>query len=183
MNRKYSTIMSLENHRAAARELNIVHVGVMRFEHAAQRKEWIPARVFSRLQRIQRDIDKIHVEMQAVQVRTLPHDARAAACWQKPEWRLAPKAAPSKPVSAMPPAMHIASARILGGASRAMLRFLMLVSKRNHLPVRIMDIGLEIKMFVHLIRDDMHHVWRMTQPHVDSFPYCWVGHFNYFDGD
>jgi hypothetical protein len=183
MNRKHSTIMSPEDHCAAARELNVVQVGVERLESAIQRKEKVPERVIPRLRRIRRAVDKISLEMQAVLVRTLPHDSAAAACWRKPELPPGPSPVPPKAVSVMTPAAHIAAARDMGEASRAVLCFLDLVSDRKHLPVRVLDIGLRIEMFIELIRHDMHYVRYATLPRPDGDADYWVGHFNYFDAD
>jgi hypothetical protein len=183
MNRKHSTIMSLEDHRAAARELNVVLTGVMRVAGATQRKEMVPERVFTRLRRIRRAVDKIRIEMQAVLVRTLPNDSGTATCWREPDLSLASAPTPPKSVSVMTPAAHIAAARDMGEARRVVLRFLDLVSDRKHLPVRILDIGLRIDMFIELIRHDMHYVRYATLPRPDGTADYWVGQFNYFDGD
>jgi hypothetical protein len=175
--------MSTEDHRAAARELSVVHLGVLRFKSAVQRKEKVPGRILTRLKRIQRDVEKIRVEMQKVQMRTLPHDDAAAACWRKQEWPPAPVPVPPKLRSVMTRAAHIAAARDMGEASRAAMSFAKLVCKRNHLPVRIIDLGLWVERFIQLIRHDMHYVRGLTLPHQVGGIDCWAGQFNYFDGD
>ena len=183
MNRKYSTIMTLEDHRAAARALKTVLVGVTQVECAAQRKQKVPGRMLTRFRRIQRAVEKIYVQMQDVQERTLRRTPDADACWLKPESPQVPACFPPKRVTVMTLAEHIAGARNLGQASRAVPRFLDLVSDRKHLPVRILDIGLQIERLIHQIRCEMDDVQYVTLPRPDGSVDCWLGHFNYFDGD
>jgi len=183
MNRKYSTIMTLEDHQAAARALEAVLVGVTQVECAVQRKQKVPGRMLTRFRRIQRAVEKIYLEMQEVQVRTLPHDADAADCWRKPELPPAPASVMSKRIPVMTLAEHIACARHLGQASRAALSFLNLVSDRKYLPVRILDIGVRIENMLDLIRCGMDDVQHLTLPHPDAAVRCYFGIVNYFEGD
>jgi hypothetical protein len=175
--------MSPEDHRAAARKFNVVHLGVLRFKGATQRNAKVPGRILTRLKRIQRDLEKIRAEMQKVQMRTLPHDTDAAACWRKQELPPARAAFPQKPVSVMTRAAHIAAAREMGEASRAAMSFAKLVCNRKHLPVRIIDLGLWVERFIQLIRHDMHYVRGLTLPRQVGGIDCWAGPFNYFDGN
>jgi hypothetical protein len=133
--------------------------------------------------RIQRAVEKIYVEMRDVQKRTLPRTPDADACWLKPELPQVPACILPKRVTVMTFAEHIAGARNLGQASRAVLRFLDLVSDRKYLPVRILDIGLHIERLIHVIRCEMDDLQYMTLPRPDGIVDCWLGHFNYFDGD
>ena len=181
MNRKYSTIMSSEDHRATARKLSVVHLSVLRFKSATQRKVRVPGRILTRLKRIQRDLEKIRAEMQKVQMRTLPQDTDAAACWRKQELPPERVAVRRKPVSDKTRAAHVAAARDMGEASRAAMSFAELLCKRNHLSVRIIDLGLWVERFIQLIRHDMHYVRGLTLPRQVGGIDCWAGRFNYFD--
>ena len=183
MNRKYSTIMTLEDHRAAARELKTVLVGVTQVECAVQRKQKVPGRMLTRFRRIQRAVEKIYVEMQEVQKCTLPRTPDADACWLKPELPQVPACIPPKRVTVMTLAEHIACARHLGQASRAALSFLSLVSDRKYWPVRILDIGVRIDNMLDLIRCGMDDVQHLTLPHPDAAVRCYFGIVNYFEGD
>lgn len=78
---------------------------------------------------------------------------------------------------------HITAARALGAAKLAILRFLKIVSDRRHLPVRILDCGLRVEHLIHAVRCTMDDVQYATLRGQDRLVDCWLGHFNWFDGD
>jgi hypothetical protein len=77
---------------------------------------------------------------------------------------------------------HAAAARELGQAQRAVIRFLGIVSGRRHVPVRILDLGLQIERRIHAIRCAMDDLQSMTLRGEERNVTCWLGRFNHFDG-
>jgi len=193
MNRRHLTIMTIDDHRAAAREWAAVHRGVAEFESiicknledgrpTSRAVRGVLGQMRTNAKRIQKALDRIQAEMREVQVRTLPGDTQADLCWQ--EIRTVASAAAIQRNAGVPTLDdHITAARVLGAAKLAILRFLKIIGDRRHLPVRILDLGLRVEHLMHAVRCAMDDVQYATLRGPDRLVNCWLGHFNYFDGD
>jgi hypothetical protein len=124
MSRRFMSVMTVDDHRAAASELAAVHRAVDEFEHDHSKPFEVgphmepPAtktsgRVRRNLRRIRKALDRIQVAMQAVQACTLPGDERSAYGW-KPAETLTPAVARRQATEVVTLADHIAAARALG---------------------------------------------------------------------
>ena len=94
MYRRNYTVMTIDDHRAAAREWSTVHRSVTEFENAifktlkdGRRAGRSAANVCRRIpgtvKRIHKALDRIQAGMGALQFRTLPGDAESAGCWME----------------------------------------------------------------------------------------------------
>lgn len=118
-----------------------------------------PARETSRrvrrnLERIRKALDRIQIGMRAVQVCTLPCDGRSEY-GRKPGEPLTPANARRHPTKDVTLADHIAAAPVLGPAEPAMDRFLDIINRRRHLPVRIMDDAIRVLHLIQVVRLEM----------------------------
>lgn len=182
MNGRQYAIMTLDDHHAAAREWSIAHRSVADFEAITRFGLPLPSEVRANLKRIRMDLDKIRCGMHAMQTRTLPGHAEADRCWQEIT-STGTSAGARRAATALSLDQHIDAARALGTAKFAVLRFLAIVSDRLHLPVRILDLGLRVEHRIHAVRCAMDDVQYATLRGPDRLVDCWLGHFNYFDGD
>jgi hypothetical protein len=187
------SVMTVDDHRAAACEVATVHRCVDEFEHDHSKTFEVglhlepPAtktggRVRRNLQRIRKALDRIRFELQAVQACTLPDGERPEyGC--KPAETLAPAGARRHPTEVVTLDDHIAAARALGPAEPAMDRFLDIIKRRRHLPVRIMDDAIRVLHLIQIVRLEMSdlQLYMLSGrgiPHVN----CWQGQSNHFDG-
>lgn len=182
MNGRHYTIMTLDDHHAAAREWSVAHRSVADFEAITRFGMRLPGEVRADLNRIRMDLDKIRGGMHTMQSRSLPGHMEADPCWQEITLMGTSGSARRAP-TALTLDQHIAAARALGTAKFAVLRFLAAVSDRRHLPVRILDLGLRVEHRIHAVRCAMSDVQYATRRAPDRLVDCWLGHFNYFDGD
>ena len=189
MNRRSYTVMTIDDHRAAAREWSAVHRSVAEFENAISmtlkdgRRAGRTAvdvcrRIPGTVKRIHKALDRIRAGMGALQCRTRPDDAESAGCWVE--------AATSESAAIVPQTTgewdvdhHIAAARALGPAQPAVCRFLDIIRLRRHLPVRIMDDAIRVLHLVQFLRCQMedlqfHSLTGRGIPWVN----CWLGSFN-----
>jgi hypothetical protein len=133
------------------------------------------------LQRIRKALDRIQIEMQAVQACTLPGDERSEY-GRKPAVTVTPTVARRRPTEVVTLADHIAAARALGPAEPAIQRFLEIINRRRHLPVRIMDDALRVLHLIQIVRIEMDDLQFYTlsvrgAPRVK----CWHGQPYHFD--
>jgi hypothetical protein len=111
-------------------------------------------RVRRNLQRIRKALDGIQIAMRAVQACTLPLDRLSEYSW-KPSETLTPAVARRHPTEVLTLDDHIAAARALGPAEPAMDRFLDIINRRRHLPVRIMDDAIRVLHLIQVVRLEM----------------------------
>ena len=193
MNRRHYAVMTIDDHRAAAREWSTIHRSVAEFENAILktlkdgRRAGRPAadvcrRIPGTVERIHQALDRIQAGMGALQFRTLSGDAESVGCWVEvatlESAAIVPQAAGVWAVD-----QHITAARALGPAQPAVRRFLDTIRLRRHLPVRIMDDAIRVLHLVQFLRCQMedlqfHSLTGRCMPWVN----CWLGSFNYFDG-
>ena len=183
MNRTYLTIMTINDHRAAVCELATVRRCVDEFESISRSGRGVPGRLHTNVKRIHKALERIQTEMREVEARTLPGDAQSDSCWQAAD-AAKPPTATQCPTKVLTLDDHIAAARALGPSQPAVLRFLDIISKRRHLPVRIMDFAIRIDHLIQILRCEMEDVQFYTMrgrgiPWVN----CWLGQFNYFEGE
>jgi hypothetical protein len=182
MNRRHLTIMTFDDHSAAAREWATVHRCVAEFDNIIRFGCRVPERLRANVKRILRDLDGIRREMHELQARTRIGDSHAHDSWQEIISTEAP-AAVTRATTVLPLDQHITAARALGAAKLAILRFMKITGDRRHLPVRILDFGLRIEHEIHAVQCVMDDVQHATLRGRDRLVDCWLGHFNYFDGD
>ena len=198
--RPHPTIMTIDDHGAAARELATVHRGVTDFENVIYKSfedgrridssiRAMMGRIHRYLKTIHEALDKIQTEMREVQACTLPGEAQADLYWREIETMV--------PIGTVPRAAtvpslddHIAAARALGTASSATSRWLQIVRYRRQRPARILHMAIRIQNLIHLIRCALDGIQFLTLP-PDSVD-CWIGPYNpstfkrmptYFDSD
>ena len=159
------SLMTVDDHRAAASELTTVHRAVDEFEHDHSKTFEVgphmepPAtetscRLRRNLQRIRKALDRIQIGMQSVQACTQPGDERSEYGW-KPAETLAPAFARRHPAEVVTLDDHIAAARALGPAEPAIDRFLDIINRRRHLPVRVMDDAIGVLHLIQIVRLEM----------------------------
>ena len=134
MNRRHLTIMTIDNHRAAAREMATIHRSVAVFENAiikifedrwrvGRSARWVRDRIRRNLKRVHKSLDRIQTGMEEVQTRTLAGDEQSDSCWR--ETVKAELSATVEHVTGVPELdQHVAAGRALGPAKPAMNRFL-----------------------------------------------------------
>jgi hypothetical protein len=187
------SLMTVDDHRSAARELVAVHRAVDEFErdhsktfevgrHMEPGATETSGRVRRNLQRIRKALDRIQIGMRAVQACTLPGDERSAYGWKTAE-TLTPAVVRRHPTEVVTPDDHIAAARALGPAEPAIERFLDIINRRRHLPVGIMDDAIGVLHLIQIVRLEMNDLQFYTlsgrgTPRVN----CWQGKSNHFDG-
>ena len=191
MSGRFMSVLTVDDHRAAASELATVHRAVDEFEHDHSKTFEVgihkepPAtetsgRVRRNLQRIRKALGRIQIGLQAVQACTLPDGERPEySC--KPAETLAPAGARRHP-EVVTLDDHIAAARALGPAEPAMDRFLDIINRRRHLPVRIMDDAIRVLHLIQIVRLEMNDLqFYMLSgrgiPHVT----CRQGQSDHFD--
>jgi hypothetical protein len=159
------SVMTLDDHRAAACEVATVHRCVDELErdhsktfevglHMEPPAKETSNRVRRNLQRIRKALGRIQIGLQAVQACTLPDGERPEYGW-KPSETLAPAGARRHPAEVVTLDDHIAAARALGPAEPAMDRFLDIINRRRHLPVRIMDDAIRVLHLIQIVRLEM----------------------------
>ena len=165
MRSRFMSIMTVDDHRAAASDLATVHRAVDEFEHDHSKTFEVgfhlgrPAtetsgRVRRNLQRIRKALDRIQIAMQAVQACTLPADERSEY-GSKPAVTFTPTVARRRPTEVVTLADHIAAARAMGPAEPAIDRFLDIINRRRHLPVRVMDDAIGVLHLIQIVRLEM----------------------------
>ena len=187
------SVMTVDDHRAAASELATVQLAVDEFEHDHSKTFEVglhmepPAtetsgRVRRNLQRIRKALDRVQIAMQAVQACTLPAGERSEYGW-KPAETLTPAVARRHRTEVVTLADHIAAARALGPAEPAMDRFLDIINRRRHLPVRIMDDAIRVLHLIQIVRLEMNDLQFYTlSGRGTARVNCWQGQSNHFDG-
>ena len=193
MNRRHYTVMTIDDHRAAAHEWSMIHRSVAEFEdaifkilkdgrRAGRSAAGVCRRIPGTVKRIHKALDRIQAGMGALQFRTLPGDAESTGSWLE--------AATMKPAAIVPEAtgvsavdQHITAARALGPAQPAVRRFLDIIRLRRHLPVRIMDDAIRVLHLVQFLRCQMEDL-QFYSLRGRGIPWvnCWLGSFNYSDG-
>ena len=193
MNRRHYTVMTIDDHSAAAREWNTVHRSVAEFENAifktlkdgrraGRSAAVVCRRIPGTVKRIHQALDRIQAGMGALQFRTLSGDAESVGCWVEgatlESAAIVPQAAGVWAVD-----QHITAARALGPAQPAVRRFLDIIRLRRHLPVRIMDDAIRVLHLVQFLRCQMEDLqfYSLTGRGI-AWVNCWLGSFNYFDG-
>ena len=157
--------MTIDDHRAAMRELATVHRAVDEFErdhsktfevgrHLEPPAAETSKRVRLNLQRIRKVLDRVQIGMLAVHACTLPDDDRSEYGWQ-PSVTLAPAVVRRHPTEVVTLDDHIAAARALGTAEPAIDRFLEIINRRRRLPVRIMDDAIRVLHLIQVVRLEM----------------------------
>jgi hypothetical protein len=184
MNRRHYTIMTIDDHRAAAREWATAHRSVAEFENISRTVRGAPGRLHTNVKRIDEALERIRTEMREVLLRTLPAEAHKDSCWRAADTAKAATAALQRATRVWTLDDHIAAARALGPSQPAVRRFAGIISNRRHLPVRIMDDAIRVLHLIQFVRCQMEDVQFYTLrgrgiPWVN----CWLGRFNYFDGD
>ena len=189
MNRRSYTVMTIDDHRAAAREWSTIHRSVAEFENAifktlkdgrraGRSAADVCRRIPGTVKRIHQALDRIQAGMGALQFRTLSGDAESADCWVEvatlESAAIVPQAAGVWAVD-----QHITAARALGPAQPAVRRFLDIIRLRRHLPVHIMDDAIRVLHLVQFLRCQMedlqfHSLTGRGIPWVN----CWLGSFN-----
>lgn len=182
MNRRQLTIMTIDDHRAAAREWAAVHRSVAEFENITRTARGAPDRLHTNVKRIHKALEMILIGMRDVEARTLPGDAGCG-----PEWLATVPVLPATPARGPSRVLtiddHITCARLLGPSQPAINRFLDITSLRRHLPVRIMDDAIRIDQLVQIVRCEMEDVQFYTlRGRGVAWVNCWLGWNNYFDG-
>lgn len=183
MNRRHYTIMTIDDHRAAARELATAHRSVAEFENITSSARGVPDRLHTNVKRIHKALERILIGMREVEARTLPSDAGFGSHWLAAV-TVKPVTAARRPSLVLTIDDHIAAARALGPSQPAVRRFVDIISLRRHLPVRIMDDAIRIDHLVQIVRCEMEDVQFYTLrgrgiPRVN----CWLGQFNFFEGE
>ena len=117
-----------------------------------------------------------------IQACTQPGDERSEYGW-KPAETLTPAFARPQPTEVVTLDDHIAAARALGPAEPAIDRFLEIIKRRRHLPVRIVDDAIRVLHLIQIVRLEMNDLQFCTlsgrsTPRVN----CWQGQSNHFDG-
>ena len=194
MNRRHYTGMTIDDHRAAAREWDTVHRAVAEFENAifktlkdgrraGRSAAGVCRRIPGTVKRIHKGLDKIRAGMGALQYRTLPGDAESAGCWMEAV-TLESAAIVPQATGAWAVDQHITAARALGPAQPAVRRFLDIIRLRRHLAVRIMDDAIRVLHQFQFLRCQMEDLqfYSLTGRGI-PWVNCWLGSFNYFDGD
>ena len=193
MNRTYLTIMTFDDHRAAAHEWSTVHRSVAEFENAifktlkdGRRSGRSAADVCRRIpgtvKRIHKALDRIQAGMGALQFRTQPGDAESAGCWLEAA-TLESAAIVPQATGAWAVDQHITAAKALGPSQPAVRRFLNIIRLRRHLPVRIMDDAIRVLHLVQFLRCQMEDLqFYSLRGRGILWVNCWLGSFNYFDG-
>ena len=192
MNRRHYTVMTIDDHRAAAREWSTVHRSVAEFENAifitlkdgrraGRSAAAVCRRIPSTVKRIHKALDRIQVGMGALQFRTLPGDAESAGCWLQAATLESASVPQATGMSAVD--QHITAARALGPAQPAVRRFLDIIQLRRHLPVRIMDDAIRVLHLVQFLRCQMEDLqfYSLTGRGI-PWVNCWFGSFNHLDG-
>ena len=183
MNRRNYTIMTLDDHRAAAREMATVHRSVAEFEAEiagildGRQRNRFAAEVCRRLRRnlqlIHRRLDRVQAGMREVQANTLATDQAAGGCW--PDRSSRRQAAREKRAPGiLAPDQHIAAAWALGPSQAALQRFLRIISLRRHLPVRIMDDAIRVLHLIQVIRCEMEDFEFYT---FNDYGFPWVNYW------
>jgi hypothetical protein len=193
MNRRHYTIMTIDDHRAAAREWAIVHRSVAEFgnaifeilkdrRRAGQPSKALCGRIPRTLKRIHTALDKIQIGMRELQIRTLPDVAESVACWLE-NAALEPAAIVQEVTGVLELDRHITAAKALGPAQPAVRRFLNIISLRRHLPVRMMDDALRVLHLIQFLRCQMEDL-QFYSLRGRGIPWvnCWLGRNNYVDG-
>jgi hypothetical protein len=192
MNRRHLTIMSIDYHHAAAREMATIHRSVAGFENAiikifedtwrvGRSARWVRDRIRRNLKQVHKSLDRIQTGMEEVQTRTLAGDEQSDSCWRETV-----KAELSATVEHVTGVLeldqHVAAARALGPAKPALDRFLDIISLRRHLPVRIMDYALDVDHLIHILRCEMEDFQFYTlQGRGIPWVNCWLGPSNHFE--
>lgn len=192
MNRRHYTVMTIDDHCAAAREWSKIHRSVAEFENAifktlkdgrraGRSAADVCRRIPGTMKRIHRALDRIRASMGALQFRTLPGDAVSAGCWLEAA-TLESDANVPQATGAWAVDQHITAARALGPAQPAVRRFLDIIRLRRHLPVRIMDDAIRVLHLVQFLRCQMEDLqfYSLTGRGI-PWVNCWLGSFNYFD--
>ena len=182
MNRKYLSIMTGADHRAAVIELATAHRGVVEFESIIRTARGTPSRLHTNVKRIHKELESIRIGMQEVEARTLPGSGRTGSCWLAAV-TVKPATAARRHSIVLTIDQHIRAARALGPAYLAVLRFLRIIGRRRHLSVRILDWAIRINHLIQYVRNQMEDLQFATLRGDDRFADCWLGHFNHFDGD
>jgi hypothetical protein len=193
MNRRHYTIMTIDDHRAAAREWVMVHRSVAEFDsaifeilkvgrRAGQSAKAQCGRIPSTVKRIHKALDKIQIGMRALQIRTLTGGATSAACWLETA-TMEPAAMVQQATSVLAVGQHIAAAMALAPAQPAVRRFLNIIQLRRHLPVRIMDDAIRVLHLIQFVRCQMEDL-QFYALRGRGIPWvnCWLGPNNYVDG-
>lgn len=182
MNRRHLTIMTIDDHRAAAREWAAVHRSVAAFDKITRIARGAPDRLHTNVKRIHKALERILIGMREVEARPLPSDAGRGS-----EWLAAVPVQPATPAREPSRVLtiddHITCARLLGPSQPAIHRFLDITSLRRHLPVRILDDAIRIDHLVQVVRCEMEDVQFYTLRGLGvAWVNCWLGRNNYFDG-
>ena len=193
MNRRHYTIMTIDDHRAAAREWAMVHRSVAEFENAifkiledgrraGRSAKALCGRIPSTVKRIHKALDRIQAGMRELQIRTLPGDAESATCWLETP-AVEPAGVAQQVTGELVVHQHIAAARALGPSQPAVRRFLHIISLRRHLPVRIMDYAIRALHLIQFLRCQMEAL-QFDSLRGRGIPWvnCWLGRNNYVDG-
>ncbi len=187
------SVMTVDDHRAAASDLATVHRAVDEFERDHSKTFEVglhlepPAaetsnRVRRNLQRLRKALDRIQIGMQAVQACTLPGDyGRSEYNWKAAE-TLTPAVARRHPAEVVTLDDHIAAALALGPAEPAIDHFLEIINRRRYLSVRIMDDAIRVLHLIQIVRLEMNDLQFYTlsvrgTPRVN----CWHGQPYHFD--
>ena len=183
MNRRHYTIMTFDDHRAAARELATVRRSLTEFDKLSRFGRRVPGRLHTNVKRIHNALDRIQTGMCEVLARTLPSHAQTGSCWAELE-TMKPDAAARRSIAVLKLDQHIRTARALGPAKPAVRRFLGIINKRRYLPVRIMDHAIRINILIQVLRCQMEDV-RFYTLRGRGIPWvnCWLGPSNCFDGE
>lgn len=181
MNRRHYTIMTIDDHRAAAREWATVHRSLTEFENITSAARGAPGRLHTNVQRIHKALDRIQTGMREVEARTLPSDAGCGSHWLAVV-TVEPVTAVRRPSLVLTIDDHIAAARALGPSQPAVRRFLDIISLRRHLPVRIMDDAIRVLHLTQFLRCQMETL-QFDSLRGRGIPWvnCWLGSNNWVD--
>jgi hypothetical protein len=182
VNRRYLTIMTIDDHRTAACEWATVHRCVDELENIIRSGRRVPDTLHTNVKRIHRDLGRIRREMQEVQACTLPGDHEGDDCWQEIK-TVNPAAVAWRSTAVLTLEDHITAARALGPSQPAIHRFLDIISNRRHLPVRILDWAIRIIHLIQIVRCEMEDVQFTTIRGRDRWVNYWLGSSNCFDGN
>ncbi len=183
MNRKYLIVMTGDDHRAAGLELATAQRGLVEFENITRAARGTPSRIHTNVRRIHKALVRIRIGMQEVEARTLPGCGRSDSHYWLAAVTIKPATAARTHSVLLTIDQHIPAARALGPAQPAVLRFLDIIGDRKHLQVRILDWALRIDYWIQYLRCQMEDLQDATLRGADFYVNCWLGHFNYFDGD
>ena len=191
MNRRHYTVMTIDDHCAAAREWSTVHRSVAEFENAifktlkdgrraGRSAADVCRRIPGTVKRIHQALERIQAGMGALQFRTLSGDAESVGCWMEGATLASAAIVPQTTGGAVD--QHITAARALGPAQPALRRLLDTIRLRRHLPVRIMDDAIRVLHLVQFLRCQMEDLqfYSLTGRGI-PWVNCWLGSFNYFD--